>query len=310
MRILEASESSMPSCCAAGRDLGGVGVAEQDPDPHALLGLRAEQGEQAGVVGEEHAAVDQDADLLLGGVEQQPPGVARARPSGAGRRRGSRSPTPTPPARRPARPATGRSRRRRAGPRPGGGAAGRGSGRRSTARSSSGPPRRCRPARPGSRRAAAAPCAVSRSPSAALTLRNPRTFTPHHERETSLVRPQDVLGPRAAYEGRLDQVRLRGDPVPAVRRKVIGMTTHHRHHSPDDHDDDRDRPPIDPLRPDHFRCPCGATADRDGPVPQVPGPRPVGPPHHRPTRPRRPTAHPAPAAPPATRRPRNRRAGR
>src|SRR3954464_11194641 len=72
-------------------------------------------------------------------------------------------------------------------------------------------------------------------------LRNPRTFTPHHEREMSLVRPQDVLGPRAAYEGRPDQVRLRGDLVPAARQKVSGMTTNH-HHSPGDYDDNRDDP--------------------------------------------------------------------
>ncbi len=41
----------------------------------------------------------------------------------------------------------------------------------------------------------------------------------------------------------------------------MAMTTHHTHDT-DDHDDSR--PLADPLRPDRLRCPCGATADRDG----------------------------------------------
>ncbi len=39
------------------------------------------------------------------------------------------------------------------------------------------------------------------------------------------------------------------------------MTTHQTPHPDDNHDD---RPPADPLRPDHLACGCGATADRDG----------------------------------------------
>lgn len=38
------------------------------------------------------------------------------------------------------------------------------------------------------------------------------------------------------------------------------MTTHHT----DRPDDDHDRPPVDPFRPDRLRCDCGATAGRDG----------------------------------------------
>ena len=37
--------------------------------------------------------------------------------------------------------------------------------------------------------------------------------------------------------------------------------TNRQHNHPDD---DHNRLPIDPLRPDRRRCPCGATADRGG----------------------------------------------
>jgi hypothetical protein len=82
------------------------------------------------------------------------------------------------------------------------------------------------------------------------------------------------------------------------------MTTNH-HHSPDDHDDD---PTIDPLRPDHLQCPCGATADRTGWCRKCRARarwdrRTAGRMHadRTPTR---------PGSPPASRRPRNRRAAR
>ncbi len=84
------------------------------------------------------------------------------------------------------------------------------------------------------------------------------------------------------------------------------MTTH----SPaaDDHDDYR--PPADPLRPDRLRCPCGATADRDGLCRKCRARTLYG----RRTAGRRAHADRAPArrhgAPPAMSRPRNRRPGR
>lgn len=39
------------------------------------------------------------------------------------------------------------------------------------------------------------------------------------------------------------------------------MTTHH---SLRPGHNNSYRPPVDPLRPDHLRCGCGATAERDG----------------------------------------------
>ena len=82
---------------------------------------------------------------------------------------------------------------------------------------------------------------------------------PMPESETSRVRHGDVPGLPETYRGRLRGVRSHGDPVPARWRTVTGMTTHHLSHPEDDHD----RPPVDPLRPDRLRCDCGATADRD-----------------------------------------------
>ena len=85
------------------------------------------------------------------------------------------------------------------------------------------------------------------------------------------------------------------------------MTTN-RHHSPDDHDDDRDRPAIDPLRPDHLLCLCGATADRTGFCRKCRArarwDRRAGGRLHADRTPTR------PGSPPASRRPRSRRAGR
>lgn len=61
--------------------MGAVRVAEQEPHTHALGGLARQQRVHAGVVGEEQAAVDEDADLLLGRAEQVAPAVPGHRPA-------------------------------------------------------------------------------------------------------------------------------------------------------------------------------------------------------------------------------------
>jgi hypothetical protein len=53
-----------------------VGVADDDPDRGAGAGLAAEHSEQFGVFGDEESAVDEDADLSVGGLEQAAPDLA------------------------------------------------------------------------------------------------------------------------------------------------------------------------------------------------------------------------------------------
>jgi hypothetical protein len=90
------------------------------------------------------------------------------------------------------------------------------------------------------------------------------------------------------------------------------MTTQHPHHTddPDHNRDDDHRMPADPLRPDRLRCPCGATADRDGLCRKCRARALYG----RRTASRRTHADRPPTrrhgAPPATSRPRNRQPGR
>lgn len=56
--------------------MGAVGVAEEDPDGDALAGLVGDDAQEAEVFGEEQARVDQDAYLLLGGLEEALPCLA------------------------------------------------------------------------------------------------------------------------------------------------------------------------------------------------------------------------------------------
>ncbi|GII89689.1 hypothetical protein Ssi03_76790 [Sphaerisporangium siamense] len=52
--------------CSAGGDVGALRVAEHDADLGARLGSFGDGLEDAGVLGEEQAAVDQDVDLVAG----------------------------------------------------------------------------------------------------------------------------------------------------------------------------------------------------------------------------------------------------
>lgn len=63
-------------CAAVGYSLA-VGVAEEDADVDVGVGLFGEYPADSSVVGEEEAAVGEDADLPLGGLEE-------AEPAGAG----------------------------------------------------------------------------------------------------------------------------------------------------------------------------------------------------------------------------------
>ena len=57
-------------------DVGTVGIAEGDADGDAGAGLGGEQANQLGVLGEEQAAVDEDADVVFGVLEQLAPDPA------------------------------------------------------------------------------------------------------------------------------------------------------------------------------------------------------------------------------------------
>ncbi|MBB4700650.1 hypothetical protein BJ982_002194 [Sphaerisporangium siamense] len=52
--------------CSAGGDVGAFRVAEHDADLGAGLGSFGDELEDAGVLGEEEAAVDEDVDVVVG----------------------------------------------------------------------------------------------------------------------------------------------------------------------------------------------------------------------------------------------------